>query len=232
MSEQPNQRSGATSRLAWILPLVPLLYFLSIAPVGKITQRWTSPTAGAALEKFYYPAFWLYNHSLPFRAAFDSYLKTLNSTTSYCKSPDGKWELICKAPTHDEADARHVLLLKRMRGGVVELRRIEGNGCHALWSPDSCNIAVTDRWASERSDVMIYCVAHVQSGKSVAKLLPKGAIRTDELSGHCYFESVKWLSSRLLQIKISGHTDEAPVRSFEHKFVFDVQSAGFKQLEN
>jgi hypothetical protein len=232
MSEQPNQRSGAASRLVWILPLVPLLYFLSIAPVVKITQRWNSPTKRAARAKLYYPAFWLHNHCPPFGAAFDAYLKMLSSTRTSSKSPDGKWELICKAPTNNEADARHVLLLKRMRGGVVELRRIEGNGCHALWSPDSSHLAVTDRWASDRSDVWICSLAHPQSGRSLAKLLPTGAIRNDELSGHCYFESVKWLSSRLLQVRISGHTDEAPVRSFEHDFVFDVQSGGFKQLEN
>src|SRR2546427_6825661 len=57
------------------------------------------------------------------------------------RSPDGKWELMCKAPANGEADARHVLVLKRIRGGVFEIRRIEGNSCFALWSPDSSRIA-------------------------------------------------------------------------------------------
>src|SRR5438045_1019974 len=60
-----------------------------------------------------------------------------SSPGSSSKSPDGKWELICKAPSNGEADALHVLLLKRIQGSVFEFRRVEGNGCLALWSPDS-----------------------------------------------------------------------------------------------
>jgi len=93
----------------------------------------------------------------------------LFSPASFNKSPDGKWELICKTPANSEADARHVLLLKRIQGGVFELRRVEGNGCLILWSPDSSRIAVTDRWASDRSDVLIYSVAHPRFGGSLAK---------------------------------------------------------------
>ena len=145
------------------------------------------------------------------------------------KSPDGKWELICKAPANSEADARHVLLLKGIQGGVFELRRVEGNGCLALWSPDSSRIAVTDRWASDRSDVLIYSVAHPRSERSLAKLFPKTAIPHEELSGHCYFEAVKWLTGRRLQIRISGHRDEYPANHFEYEFIFDLASGEFKK---
>jgi len=146
------------------------------------------------------------------------------------KSPDGKWELICKTPANGEADARQVLLLKRIQGGVFELRRIEGNGCFALWSPDSSRIAVTDRWASDRSDVLIYSVARPRSESSLAKLFPRAAIPREELSGHCYFEAVKWLTGRRLQIRISGHRDEYPANNFEYDFIFDIASGGFKKV--
>src|SRR6266404_4024210 len=152
------------------------------------------------------------------------------SPASSSKSPDDKWELICRAPGNGEADARHVLLLKRIRGGVFELRRVEGNGCVALWSPDSSRIAVTDRWASDRSDVLIYSVAHPRSERSLAKLFPRTAIPREELNGHCYFEAVKWLTGRRLQIRISGHRDEYPANSFEYEFIFDVASGGFKKV--
>ncbi len=152
------------------------------------------------------------------------------SPGSSTKSPDGKWELMCKAPASNEADARHVLLLKRMQGGVFELRRVEPNGTVALWSPDSSRIALTDRWASDRSDVLIYSVAHPRSGRSLAKLFPRTAIPREELNGHCYFEAAKWLNGRDLQIRISGHRDEYPANGFEYEFIFDLASGGFKKV--
>ena len=145
------------------------------------------------------------------------------------KSPDAKWELICKSPASGEADARHVLLLKRIRGRIFELRRVEGNGCFALWSPDSSRIAVTDREASDSSDVLIYSVAHPRSERSLAKLFPRTALPREELTGHCYFEAVKWLSARHLQIRVSGHRDEYPANGFEYYFIFDTASGGFKR---
>jgi len=152
------------------------------------------------------------------------------SPGSSSKSPDGKWELLCKAPANGVADARHVLLLKRIKGGVFELRRIEGRGYPALWSPDSSRIALTDRWASDRSDVLIYSVALPRSERSLAKLFPRTAIPGEELDGHCYFEAVKWLNGRHLQIRISGHRDEYPANGFDYEFIFDLASGGFKKV--
>ena len=152
------------------------------------------------------------------------------SPASASKSPDGKWELICNAPANGEADARHVLLLKRIQGGVFELRRVEGNGCLSVWSPDSSRIAVTDRWASDRSDVLIYSVAHRRSERSLAKLFPRTAIPREELTGHCYFEALKWSNGRHLQIRISGHRDEYPANGFEYEFIFDTASGVFKRV--
>jgi len=51
----------------------------------------------------------------------------------------------------------------------------------------------------------------------------------EELSGHCYFEAVKWLTGRRLQIRISGHRDEYPANHFEYEFIFDLASGGFKK---
>ncbi|SRR6266571_3637163 len=152
------------------------------------------------------------------------------SPASSSKSPEGKWELICKAPANAEADARHVLLLKRIKGGVFELRHVEGKCCPALWSPDSSRIAVTDRWASDRSDVLIYSTAHPRSARSLAKLFPRTAIPREELTGHCYFEAVKWLTGRRLKIRISGHRDEYPANGFEYDFIFDLASGRFKKV--
>src|SRR5213592_1638742 len=40
-----------------------------------------------------------------------------------CKSPDGKWTLVCKGRVNDETEPR-LLLLNRVRGRSLELRRI------------------------------------------------------------------------------------------------------------
>src|ERR1043165_8348627 len=129
------------------------------------------------------------------------------------KSPDGKWELMCRSPVNGQMDAGHVLLLTKAGRRSCELRRFERH-CDALWSPDSSHIAVTDWWASDRADVFLYDVATPGLGRSVASLVPRTAIPKKEFMGHCYFEASKWLDSHRVQIKVSGHTDEAPVYNF------------------
>ena len=139
-----------------------------------------------------------------------------------CKSPDGKWMLVCKGRVNDEAEPR-LLLLNRVRGRSVELRRI-GRYCDTMWSPDSARIALTDRWASDRSDIFVYAVADRVSTKSVRELFPTNAIPGEELAGHCYFEACEWLDRRRLRFKVFGHTDEFPVRSFDHEYILEVTS--------
>jgi len=87
-----------------------------------------------------------------------------------------------------------------------------------------------DRWASDRSGVLIYSTAHPGSERSLAKLFPRTAIPREELSGSCYFEAAKWLTGRGLQIRISGHRDEYPANNFECGFIFDLASGGFKKV--
>jgi hypothetical protein len=145
------------------------------------------------------------------------------------KSPDGKWELTCRSSVDGQPDAEPLLMLKKVGGASFELRRV-GRGCDTLWSPDSSNIAVTDWWASDRSDVFIYHLAHGAPSWPVRKLLPKGDIPERELGGHRYFEAIKWLDGQRIQVKVSGHTDEAPVYLFEHKYIFDVGSGRLERI--
>jgi hypothetical protein len=144
------------------------------------------------------------------------------------ESPDGKWKIVCKSPTNDLDQAGHLLLLKRNHGATVRLRRFD-RGCDILWSPRSSQFALTDRWASDKADVFLCSVSKSQSSRSVTKNFPQHLIPADELRGHCYFEAHKWLNPHLLVIKVSGHTDEAPVRGFEHEYVFDCVSGKFEK---
>src|SRR5260370_23409794 len=116
-----------------------------------------------------------------------------------CKSPDGKWTLVCKGRVNDEAEPR-LLLLDRLQGRSVELRRI-GRYCDTMWSPDSARIALTDRWASDRSDIFVYSVGNHLSNKSVRERFPTNAIPRNELDGHCYFEACEWLDRSRLRFK-------------------------------
>ena len=145
-------------------------------------------------------------------------------SSARCLSPDGRWELKARPPRHPERNAGHLLVLKKVRGPTVRLQRFD-RSCEVLWSPDSARIAVTDWQASDMSDVLIYSVARPTHGQSVARLLPKGAIPTEEREGHGYFEASKWLDSRRLQIKVWGHRDSFPATSFEHRFVFDTKTS-------
>ncbi len=145
------------------------------------------------------------------------------------KSPDGKWTLDYKSPSDGDSDSRHLILLKRTNGRSIELRRFD-RSCDALWSPDSSRIAVTDRWASDTSDVLIYSVRGRKLSRSLRNLFPTNAIAEAELSGHCYFEAREWLSPRRLLIKISGHTDEAPAYPFERQYIFDLKPGKFQKI--
>ena len=144
------------------------------------------------------------------------------------ESPDGKWRVICKSPTNDVNQAGHLLLLKRSHGGTLNIRRFD-RSCDVLWSPDSSHFALSDWWASDKADVFVCSVAKPQSSRSVTKNFPGYLIPADELRGHCYFEAHKWLNRHLLVIKVSGHTDEVPVRGFEHEYVFDCASGKFEK---
>lgn len=146
------------------------------------------------------------------------------------KSPDGKWNLVYKNPPTTDSDPRHLILLKRNPGRSIELRRFD-RSCDALWSLDSSRIAVTDWWASDRSDIFIYSIGDRISSRSVRNLFPTNAIPEVELGGHSYFEAVEWLSPCRLRIKISGHTDEAPVYLFECQFIVDLKSGVFEKIK-
>src|SRR5438046_9832726 len=74
-----------------------------------------------------------------------------------CKSPDGKWTLVCKGGVNDEAEPR-LLLLNRVRGRSGELRRV-GRYCDTRWSPDSARTALTDSWASASPHLFVYAIA-------------------------------------------------------------------------
>jgi hypothetical protein len=143
-------------------------------------------------------------------------------------SPDGRWRVACKSP---EDNSGHLLLLKRIGGASVELRRF-GRHCDTLWSPDSSHLAVTDWLGSNMSDVFIYSVTNSVTGKSVGDLFPRGAIPEAELRGHCYFEATKWIDPHHLWVRVFGHTDEAHAHSFEHSYVFDLWSGHFEKVSN
>jgi len=98
-----------------------------------------------------------------------------------------------------------------------------------MWSPDSDRIALTDRWASDRSDIFVYTVADRVPTKSVRELFPTNAVQGEELAGHCYFEACEWLDRRRLRFKVFGHTDEFPVRSFDHQYILEVTSGRFEK---
>jgi hypothetical protein len=144
------------------------------------------------------------------------------------ESPDGRWKLTCKRPPESAADLEPVLLLTESQGRGIELRRID-RGCSILWSPDSSWFALTDDWASDSSDVFIYSAAGHLSKKSIGEQFPTNAIPQAELAGHCYFEAREWLDRHRLRFEVSGHTDEPPIYSFEHEYVFDLASGRFEK---
>jgi hypothetical protein len=149
--------------------------------------------------------------------------------TASSQSPDHRWKLTCKYPAQGAADLRPSLLLTRVGGRTVELRRIDRN-CEIFWSPDSAMFALTDNWASDQSDVLIYWASGRASIKSLAKLFPTNALPKEELQGHCYFQARQWLDRHRLRIEVSGHTDyPPPVYSFEHEYIFDFTSATFEK---
>jgi hypothetical protein len=144
-------------------------------------------------------------------------------------SPDGKWKLTCRNPAKNDNDLRHVLILAGPEGRSVELRRIDRD-CTVLWSPDSSRFALTDNYASDRSDIFIYSAAGRASKKSVWEQFPTKAILQEELAGHCYFEASEWLDRHRLRIKVSGHTDyPPPVYGFEREYTFDLTSGRFEE---
>ena len=150
-------------------------------------------------------------------------------SSGFSKSPNARWKLVCRSPASDGSDTGHRLLLVSVDGISRELRHFDRH-CDTLWSADSSRIAVTDWLGSNLSDVFIYSVTNSQSCISVTDLFPKHAIPPDELRGHCYYEAIKWLDDHRLQIRVSGHTDEASSHSFEYLYLLDLLSQRFKKV--
>src|SRR6266851_362838 len=124
-----------------------------------------------------------------------------------CKSPDGKWQVVCKSPGESDPQSGHLLLLKRIGATSAKLQRLDRR-CDALWSLDSCHLAVTDWLGSNMSDVLIYSVTNSSTGRSVGDLFPRDTVPEAELRGHCYFEATKWVDHHRLHIRVFGQTDE------------------------
>lgn len=145
-------------------------------------------------------------------------------------SPDRNWQLVCKSPVTNEAGSGHLLILRKVAGESLEIRRFY-RSCDVLWSPDSAHVALTDRLGSDGSDVFIYSVANLLWVNSVSHLIPKNDLSKEELKGHCYIEANGWSDSHRLRIKISGHTDELHSRSFEYRYVLDVLSGRLERIK-
>lgn len=144
------------------------------------------------------------------------------------RSPDGRWSLRFKCSDAD--DSRHLLLAGI--GGMSRVLRSFDRACDALWSADSSHIAVTDWLSSSDSDIFIYSVADPSAGLSVSSLLPEGLLEEAELSGHCYFEGLKWLDNQRLKIRIFGHTDALPSHNFEYVYAFDLSTKEFEKMKD
>lgn len=152
------------------------------------------------------------------------YFPSASSSTS----PDGKWKVTCQSPIKGVTDLRHVLLFTGA-GRTIEIRRIDRD-CSVLWSPDSSRFAVTDNYASDRSDIFIYSAAGRVLKKSVWEQFPTNAIPREELTAHCYFDALEWPDPHRLRFRIYGHTDEPLVYGFEHQYVFNLTTGTFKSL--
>jgi len=48
--------------------------------------------------------------------------------------------------------------------------------------------------------------------------------KESELTGHCYYEALRWESSEQLLIRIFGHVDENPSRGFAYYLSVDTRS--------
>jgi hypothetical protein len=73
MSEAHEQESGTSGGLSWILLLVlPLLYVLSIGPVGAFAKG--NPGLFTKTRVIYYPVILLHNHT-PLRKPLEAYAR-------------------------------------------------------------------------------------------------------------------------------------------------------------
>ncbi len=76
MNDEPIPNKGS-STAAWaaVLVMLPLVYMLSMGPVGYVVQRFSVPATmhGPAL-KFYGPVIWLHDHT-SLKGPIESYLE-------------------------------------------------------------------------------------------------------------------------------------------------------------
>jgi hypothetical protein len=141
-------------------------------------------------------------------------------SNSKIRSPDGKWTIACESPSDASG---HTLLLSPARGETIALHRFDRH-VDAVWSPDSLRLAVTDWLGSDTSDVFIYTLTNLTHAVTVRQMLPRWAISDAELRGHCYFTATKWMDAHRLKVRVTGHTDEPPLRSIDRILIVDLAS--------
>jgi hypothetical protein len=144
-------------------------------------------------------------------------------------SPDFRW--LARCVTEKQADGfLHTVLLSRFGATKEEAIWQATRSCDVLWSDDGARLALTDWTGSNLSEIYVVDVAAPKARRlevaGVAKL-----ILNEELSGHCYFEALRWEPNHRLAIRIFGHTDENPSHGFAYYLSVDASSGDAKLLK-
>jgi len=144
-------------------------------------------------------------------------------------SPDGHW--IVRCVTTEQPDGYlHIVYLGRSGAKKEEAVWQATRSCDVLWSADGQSLAITDWTGSSLSEIQIVDAATAKTRRlNVAGV--ENLIQKEEMEGHCYYEALRWDSSRRLQIRIFGHTDENPSHGFAYYLSVDTQSGEAKLMK-
>jgi hypothetical protein len=150
-------------------------------------------------------------------------------TSQTSLSPDSRWFVRCET-TKQSDGFLHTVYLGRSGEKKEEAIWQATRSCDVLWSADGRCLAITDWTGSNLSEIQIVDVgtakAHRLEVAGVEKLIQK-----EEMEGHFYYEALRWETSRRLQIRVFGHTDENPSHGFAYYLSVDIKSGDTKLLK-
>ena len=153
----------------------------------------------------------------------------LPGPTTRLPSPDKKWTLVFEARGEQrrlwiEDNASHARKL------VHVLTRSAG----VSWAPDGRSFFLNDELGSDGADCYVIDASTLKE-TNVASLLVAHFTTTlaDYFdAGHVYVEGIRWLTSRVLLVRLTGHLDRPPQRAFTFRFEVDLNGAVRKVAES
>lgn len=145
-------------------------------------------------------------------------LVSFPSKQTQAVSPDGRFAIV---NVDSDTEPHHMLFLENRQHKTRRKLMEYGRSIEVLWNPSGTSFAVTDYAGSNLAECLVFSVNDSEAPRNVADALQTSITNLKEQvslreSSHVYWTAVRWKSSDSLLVRVWGHTDSTPAKSFQY----------------